>query len=100
MNFPDLGHLRQLQADLWKWPKSRAVARVGAGLSLNADALPAVTSRFPTWQQLTRVMFDQLNPAEPNQTEEQAQTRDIRFAGANPLRLASEYEAAFGRDRL
>lgn len=100
MNFPDLGHLRQLQADLWKWPKSRAVAMVGAGLSLNADALPAVTSRFPTWQQLARVMFDQLYPAEPNQTAEQTQRRDTRFAGVNPLRLASEYEAAFGRGRL
>src|SRR5436190_1871923 len=100
MNFPDLGHLRQLQADLWKWPKSRAVAMVGAGLSLNADALPGVTSRFSTWWQLARVMFDQLYPAEANQTAEQAQRRDTRFAGANPLRLASEYEAAFGRGRL
>jgi hypothetical protein len=36
---------------------------VGAGLSLNAEPLPGVTSRFPTWNELVRAMFDESNPA-------------------------------------
>jgi len=100
MNFPDVGHLRQLQRDLWRWPKSRATVLVGAGLSLNAAPLPGVTARFSTWRQLARAMFDELHPAASNQTAEQAAAREASFSSSNPLRLASEYEAAFDRRKL
>jgi hypothetical protein len=100
MNFPDLTHLRQLQRDLWNWPKARATVLVGAGLSLNADPLPGVTARFSTWRQLARAMFDELHPPNPGGTPQQLEARDARFASANPLRLASEYEAAFDRRKL
>lgn len=100
MNFPDLGHLRQLQRDLWSWPKARATVLVGAGLSLNADALPGVTARFSTWRQLARAMFDELHPTRPNETAQKAAARETRFNSSDPLRLASEYEAAFDRRKL
>lgn len=100
MNFPDLGHLRQLQRDLWNWPRSRATVLVGAGVSLNANPLPGVKTRFATWRQLARAMFDELCPASPDQTPEEVAAREIRFASSNPLRLASEYEAAFDRRKL
>src|SRR5271165_5494914 len=100
MNFPDLPHLRQLQKDLWRWPKSRAAVMVGAGMSLNAEALPGVTTHFPTWRQLVRAMFDELHPSLGGETPEAAQAREERFASSNALRIASEYEAAFGRQKL
>lgn len=100
MNFPDLPHLMQLQKDLWQWPKSRASVMVGAGFSLNADPLPGVNSRFPTWRQLVRAMFDELHPSQPGETPEQAKAREARFNSANALRIASEYEAAFERRKL
>lgn len=100
MNFPDLPHLRQLQADLWRWPKSRAAVMVGAGLSLNSEPLPGIYSKFPTWRQLVWAMFQELHPSLPGETTEQKQVRDEKFKSANALRIASEYEAAFGRRKL
>ena len=76
MTFPDLPHLRQLQNDLWCWPKSRSAVMVGAGLSLNAEPLPGVTTRFPTWRQLVRAMFDELHPPQFGETSEEVLTRE------------------------
>lgn len=100
MNFPDQPHLHQLQEDLWQWPSSRAAVMVGAGLSLNTEPLPGVKSRFPTWRQLVWAMFDELYPKSGNETPAEKQTRHDHFSGINALRLASEYEAAFGRRKL
>ena len=97
MSFPDLPHLRQLQTDLWQWPKSRAAVMVGAGVSLNAEALPGVRTHFPTWKQLVRTMFDELHPLQPG---DDPADRERRFSSANALRIASEYEAAFDRRKL
>lgn len=97
MDFQDLPHLKQLASDLWKWPRPRSALMVGAGFSMNADPIPGSDSRFPTWRQLVREMFDQLNPREDGEDESR---REIEFSSSNTLRLASEYEAAFGALRL
>lgn len=93
MDFPDLSHLRQLRADLWQWPKSRAAVMVGAGFSLNAEPLPGVRRQFPKWQDLSRAMIDELHPSEP------AEAR-AKLSNADPLRIASQYEAAFDKRKL
>ena len=100
MDFPDLSHLLQLQKDLWQWPSSRAAVMVGAGFSLNAVPSPGVSSRFPTWGELARAMFDEIYPAPPNETVEQRKERETKFSRSNALRLASEYEAQFERPKL
>ena len=97
MDFPDFPHLLQLQKDLWRWPSARAAVMVGAGFSLNSTPSPGASIHFPTWRQLSRSMFDEIHPRLPNEAEEQ---REERFAHSNALRLASEYEAAFGRSKL
>lgn len=99
-NFPDLNQSRQLQKDLWQWPSSRAALMVGAGFSLNAVPLPGVSTRFPEWRELARAMFNEIYPAPPNETEEQRTQRKEQFDRSNALRLASEYEAIFGRQKL
>ena len=100
MDFPDLNHLLQLQKYLWEWPNSRAALMVGAGLSLNSKPLPGVSTRFPTWSELAQAMFDEIYPALPNEKPEQKMERENRFYSSNPLRIASEYEAAFSRSKL
>lgn len=99
-NFPDLNQFRQLQKDLWQWPSSRAVLMVGAGFSLNAVPVPGVSTRFPEWRELARAMFNEIYPAPPNETEEQRTQRKEQFDRSNALRLASEYEATFDRQKL
>ncbi len=100
MNFPDLPHLQQLQKDLWQWPSSRAAVMVGAGFSRNSVSSPGVSTYFPTWHELAQAMFDEIYPASLNETAEQKTKREERFNRINELRLASEYEAAFGSQRL
>src|SRR5688572_877170 len=100
MQFPDLPHLRQVQHELWRWPKSRAAVMVGAGFSLNSEPLPGVTSRFPIWRDLVKAMFDQLHPSHPLESSGEVAKRRSRFESAHPLRIASEYEATFGRRKL
>ena len=100
MEFPDLNQFRQLQKDLWQWPSSRAALMVGAGFSLNAVSAPGVSTRFPVWRDLSRAMFNEIYPAHPNETDEQRMQRKEQFDPSNALRLASEYEAIFGRQKL
>ena len=100
MDFPDLPHLRQLQKDIRQWPSSRATVMVGAGFSRNSVPLPGVNTSFPTWPELAKAMFDEINPACPSETAEQKRSREKQFDRSNPLRLASEYEATFDRQRL
>ena len=100
MNFPDLPHLRQLQSDLWQWPRSRAAVMVGAGFSLNSAPLPGVHSHFPTWRQLVWAMYEELHPLTNEDASQELNAREDAFKSANVLRIASEYEAAFGRRKL
>jgi len=100
MEFPDLNQFRQLQKDLWQWPSSRAALMVGAGFSLNAVSAPGVSTRFPVWRDLSRAMFNEIYPAHPNETDEQRIQRKEQFDPSDALRLASAYEAIFGRQKL
>ena len=99
-NFPDLNQFRQLQKDLWQRPSSRAALMVGAGFSLNAVPLPGVSTRFPEWRELARAMFNEIYPAPPDETDEQRIQRKEQFDRSDALRLASEYEATFDRQKL
>ena len=100
MSFPDYNHLLQLQKYLWQWPNSRAAVMVGAGLSLNSEPLTNVQTRFPNWIQLSRAMFDEIYPLPSTATEKQVTEREQLFNQKGAIRLASEYEAEFGREQL
>ena len=100
MNFPDHNHFLQLQKDLWQQPLSRAAVMVGAGFSLNSIPKPGATAPFPTWSQLAWAMFDEIYPSSQTDTEEQRTAKERQFNRHTPLRLASEYEAAFNRQKL
>lgn len=100
MIFPDLPHLKQLQTELWRWPKSRASLMVGAGLSLNAAPLPGITRKFPTWRELAYAMFNELYPKIGTMSKEEEGQRNFRFLSLTPLQIASLYEATFNRQKL
>ena len=70
---------------------------VGAGFSRNSVPLPGVGTHFPTWIELAQAMFDEIYPRLQDETEEQ---RKERFNCSDALRLASEYEAMFDRQKL
>lgn len=97
MNFPDIAHLKQLQHKLWAWPRSRAAVMVGAGFSLNAEPLPGTKSKFPMWRELALAIYERLDPPEPNESPAQSKRRQEKFNATNFMRIASEYEAAFGK---
>ena len=92
--FPDLNHFLQLKRDLWRRPNSRAALMVGAGISRNAEPSPGSRSGFPMWEELSTAMFEEIYPAPDNPDERRV--HDKRSRSINPLRIASEYDAAFG----
>ena len=71
---------------------------MGAGFSLNAIPKVGTTTPFPMWRELVRAMFDQLHPFVPGVSN--AQELNDSFNRSNWLRVASEFEAAFGATKL
>ena len=100
MNFPDHHNFLQLQKHLSQRPNLRPAVMVGAGISLNSKPSPGVRTRFPTWEKLSRAMFDEIYPLPLNATREKKEEREGIFNRSNAPRIASEYEAAFDRNQL
>ncbi len=98
MSFQDLHQLNQLRMDLWKWPIARAALMVGAGFSANAKPKPSASTTFPSWTQLTAKMFYALHPLASSKSDKEILEKE--FLSSNSLRIASEYEAAFGTVKL
>lgn len=104
MLFPDETNLRHVASALWKDPDgiSQASVIVGAGFSKNAVPRASsvkASSSFPSWNELTNVMVDELYAHE---TEQKRKSRKAGASGAvsSALRIAEEYEAARGRGQL
>jgi len=83
---PDLPSLLTIADRLWE---GRASLLVGAGMSRNADPLTPDAPPFANWRGLGKAMKDELYSG----AEDLGATKDT-------LRLAEEYEAAFGRSKL
>ena len=78
----------------------RPAVMVGAGMSKNSRPLPGVRTTFPSWEELSRAMFDEIYPLPSNATREQMKNQESKFNRSNALRIASEYEAQFERRQL
>ncbi len=100
MNFPDYNNLIKLQKHMLRRPNLKPAVMVGAGMSLNSEPLPGVNSSFPTWEDLSRLMFDEIYPLSQNASGKERKDREEKFHRSNALRIASEYEAAFGPGQL
>ncbi|MEA2206555.1 MAG: hypothetical protein QOE77_3331 [Blastocatellia bacterium] len=100
VQFPDQIYLEQIRQRLWGAREfGRAAVMVGAGFSRNAQKTTASIPEFPLWIDIAENMFDALYPA-GSVDEDKRQRSKITMTSGTPLRLASEYEAAFTRAAL
>lgn len=80
-------YISKLAEKLWSKPHSKASVMVGAGFSRNATV--DKDSKFPLWSDLSKEFQKQLSELNNRKNTE-----------TNPLSLASEYQAAFGKNEL
>ncbi len=101
--FADQYHLERVRQRLWSNREyGRAAVLVGAGFSRNAESItPGAT--FPDWRQLADGLYDGLYPPHGltlDGRKRHERERREATAGGGVLRIASEYETAFGRADL
>ena len=73
---------------------------IGAGLSLNARPKSPAVPPFPTWSGLAEKLVDGLYPKHPSNSYSRKHALIQTASTSGSLRLAEEYQAAFGRDAL
>lgn len=94
MQLPDQSHINQVRQALWQ-RHGNASVMIGAGFSRNAVRTSPQSKEMPTWHEVAQKLCSNLYPAtEPSRLE-----NAIREASGTSgfLRLAQEYESAFGR---
>ena len=95
--FPDQIHIEQIRKRLWRGREfGQAAVMVGAGFSRNAERMSTSTPVFPLWRELAERVYGSLYPLGTLQEQE----REKAISGMGVLKLASEYEACFGRQAL
>ncbi|HEX8430697.1 MAG TPA: SIR2 family protein, partial [Longimicrobium sp.] len=100
MQLPDYPQIEQVRRRLWTGREvGRAAVMIGAGFSRNADPIGPSAAPFPLWNTLAERFYDALYPSLGPDSE---RARRVAQATANggALRLASEYQIAFGRQSL
>ena len=97
MSFPDQSYINYIREALWK-RHPKASVMVGAGFSRNAKKQLSDARGMPTWVDMAKAMSQKLQTS--------LDKKDSNFSAMAPsetsgfLRLAQEYEAAFGRSEL
>ncbi|MHB1034794.1 MAG: SIR2 family protein [Pirellulales bacterium] len=100
-HFPDQMHIHKIRSALWNGREyGHAAVMVGAGFSLNARRRSPSSPGFPKWNHLSEQLVADLYPqsAFSQHDRENAVMQVGSTSGA--LRIAQEYEAAFGRNAL
>lgn len=78
-----------------------ASVMIGAGFSKNADVIDDETSA-PNWEELAGAMFESLykKPTNLKEIDSWKEQKIRKTSGKNVLKLAEEYKAVFGRNKL
>jgi hypothetical protein len=98
-DFPDQFAVEFLRDSLWRdVGGGRASVMVGAGFSRNANASSPSSRPMPTWPQMSSALCASLYAAGGKETLANAMQDASSTSGF--LRLAQEYEAAYGRVAL
>jgi hypothetical protein len=99
--FPDQHHIEQIRRRLWCGREvGQASVMIGSGFSRNAEPIAPPADRFPTWIDIARKLYQELYlPTVPTDHAYEARLAEAT-AGTGALRVASEYEAVFGRAKL
>lgn len=98
MPLPDQSHLNQVRNALWHPSGGRASVMVGAGFSRNGKKMGPGVGDFPLWFDTARELCFHLYPDGEHNRRERALAEASGTSGF--LRLAQEYESAFGRKAL
>lgn len=88
MRFTDQSHINRVRDSLWQRSGPGASVMVGSGFSRNSVPHSPQVGTLPTWEEVTNQLHNGLYPHEDND------------GIPDQLRIAQEYEAAFGRDAL
>ena len=92
MSVPDQSHINRVRDALWQRSSGGASVMIGSGFSRNALKARPDANDPPTWREVAKEVYDKLYP--------QGGDSDMGTATRDFLRLAQEYEAAFGRGDL
>lgn len=96
--FPDLIHLIKIREHLWcNREFGKASVMVGAGFSRNAQRTTSQVPIFPLWTELGATMYKELHYTSDLSSNSDNKEMLIATSGNGTLKLASEYEATFGR---
>ena len=98
MIFPDQSHINRVREALWRSPKGCASVMIGAGFSRNARKEKPNVNDFPMWSDIVKLLCEKLYPQIDENQYKQVMADVSGISGF--LRLAQEYEAAFGRKAL
>ena len=95
MTFPDQSHISMVRDALHRRSGNGASVMVGSGFSRNADRIIRSAKEMPRWHDLVNHFYDALYP--PGSA-----TRDgtNHRPATDNVRIAQEYQAAFGRSAL
>ena len=88
MSVPDQSHINRVRDALWQRSGGGASVMIGSGFSRNALKARPDANDPPTWREVAKAVYDKLYP--------QGGDGDLGTATSDFLRLAQEYEAAFG----
>lgn len=92
MSIPDQSHINRVRDALWQRSGGGASVMVGSGFSRNALKTRPDANDPPTWREVAKAVYDKLY-GDSDAIAEASQTSDF-------LKLAQEYEVAFGRGDL
>ena len=95
MTFPDQSHINIVRDALHQRTGNGASVMVGSGFSRNADRIIHGDRDMPMWQDLGNHFYDALYPPATGSLG-----GTDRGPAPNNVRIAQEYEAAFGRSTL
>ena len=98
MTIPDQVHINQVRDALWSRPSAQASVMVGAGFSRNAEKARPDAGLPPLWHEITNQICRTLY--QPNDGGRLQKALSEASATGGFLKLAQEYDAAFGRNAL
>lgn len=100
-DFPDCKYVETIRQALWNGTEfGRAAVMVGSGFSRNADPVGVRAAQFPLWGDLVTQLVSRLYPPARHSAVERDRIVQRASATSGALRLAEEFESAFGRQKL
>ena len=100
-SFPDRMHVEKIRSALWRGREfGQAAVLVGGGFSRNAEPVRLSAPPFPLWADLGKSLVEKLYPPSPSDKWERDNALNQVKSTSGALRIAEEFQAAFGRDAL